>query len=124
MSTVTVTFTKEDFHEVVNLLQLMTVLNVQLYVDGPQPDVAKLKSAFRTMTTAAFGAAGIKEPMHAEQTIVDQAYKTLRGNPSGVFDPGQASARDLARMVLQNLHRYDPEIHSPTWTDRPAENTP
>lgn len=64
--------------------------------------------------------AGPKEPMHSEQAVVDQAYKTLRANPSGVFDPGQASARELARMVLQNLGRYNPEIYAPDWTDRPS----
>ena len=50
---ITVTFSREQLHEVINLLQLMTVMGVTLYVDGPQPNIPLLKEAFRAMALAA-----------------------------------------------------------------------
>lgn len=49
---VTVTFSSEQTHELINLLQLMTVMGVTLYVDGPQPNIPLLKEAFRAMAIA------------------------------------------------------------------------
>ena len=49
-TSVTVEFTHEEFTEVVDLLQLMTVLGVRLWVQGPQPNLKNLSSAFNNMT--------------------------------------------------------------------------
>lgn len=57
MPTVTVTFDQTDYYEVINLLQLMTVFGVQLYAQGMQPDLDKLRNAFRAMSKAQIDAA-------------------------------------------------------------------
>lgn len=51
---VTVTLPKAEFNEIVNLLQLMAVVGIDLYVDGPQPDKKLLLSAFDIMFRASF----------------------------------------------------------------------
>lgn len=51
--TQTVTFPMDVFNEVCNLLQLMTVLNIDLYMRGNcHPDKKKLSKAFDIMTDA------------------------------------------------------------------------
>lgn len=42
----TLELTDEEFSELADLLQLMTVLNIQLYMRGKQPDRVRLSSIF------------------------------------------------------------------------------
>lgn len=49
---VVVTFTREQFNEVCNVLQLLTVFGIRLYVQGPQPNLHVLTTAFDQMINA------------------------------------------------------------------------
>lgn len=56
---VTVTFPRDQYNAVCNLVQLVAVLGIRLHANGPQPNVPLLKEAFTTLARAGIPTIGL-----------------------------------------------------------------